>query len=191
MIGALGLDQFDNLPLWGQVLVAARLVRRRNLALPETAKLRGALIRDIVNEACDAIEACCIAGDGTKHVAKELDRAVKLREQRIAEAPTLGEAIYYAIDACRAAEAAYDFPVDGTVTSSATNAIAALNRDRNLSTIQLMTLIASDLDLVKFACEEGKVGKYDGLTRHVLGRMPPVHPLSLGEPVRSAEDEAR
>src|SRR4051794_3358179 len=118
MIGNLGLDQFDKLPLWGQVLVASRLVRRRALTLPTEIKGGRIAVREVVLAACDAIEQCCVDGGGTTHVAKALQQGMDLRGHRIDEAESLGEAIWYAIDACRAAEAAYDFPVDATVTAS-------------------------------------------------------------------------
>jgi hypothetical protein len=121
-----------------------------------------------------------------------LDRAIAMRGRGRSDTWAVREALSWAIDAARAAQAANDFPIDGTVTRSAQTAVASLAADKRFSAMQLAILMASDLDLVRFATSEVRVGKYDGLTKNVLMRLTPLHPLTLADrPNRSPEDEAR
>jgi hypothetical protein len=183
------LDQFDTLPLWAQVLVASRVVRRGMLAMLPDETTRS---RKVIEDACIAIEWCAEHGGYTHEVQKQLDTACKLREKPLPnEQQAIAQSIHCAVDACRAAEAAQDFPVDATVTASAKRAFAALASDPRVNRLQLTLLIAGDFDLVRFACSEIGVQRYNGLTKHVFGRLAPVHPLDLQEPQRSPEDDAR
>ena len=93
---------------------------------------------------------------------------------------------------------ANDFPVDATVTRSARSAIAALGEDRELSRMQITILLAADIDQLLFACGEDDrlpssrlASKYEGLGAHVLGRLAPVHALSVTPYEPSGEEAAR
>lgn len=180
------LEQFDQLPLWGQVLIASRMVRRAALAMTANGP---ANIHTAVINACDAIDRCVVRGDGVTSESPVFEKARQLRGAR--DARSLTEAIWWATDAAAAASAANDFPIDATVTNSARNAIASIAEDPRVTPLQLRVLMAGDLDLVRFACGEARIGTYDGTTRHVLDRLAPVHPITLIEPARSARDRAR
>ena len=180
------LEQFDQLPLWGQVLIASRMVRRAALAMTANGP---ANIHTAVINACDAIERCAVRGDGVPSEFAVFEKARQLRGAP--QARSLTEAIWWATDAAAAASAANDFPVDATVTNSARNAIASIAEDPRVTPLQLRILMAGDLDLVRFACGEARIGKYDGTTRYVMERLPPVHPITLIEPTRSAQDSFR
>jgi hypothetical protein len=183
------LDQFSQLPLWGQVVVASRVVRRGMLAMLPDETDRA---RRVVEDACVALEWCAEHGGHIHQVKKQLDSASKLREKRLPVGQdTIAHAIHCAVDACRAADAAQDFPVDTTVTASSKRAFAALAADPRVNSLQLTILIAADFDLVRFACSEISVQRYNGVTQHVLGRLGPVHPLTLQEPRRPIEDDYR
>ena len=180
------LDQYGTLPLWAQVLIAARMVRRGTLAM-----LAEGSARQTILDACDAMERCARQGEGTRREQKPLDAAKALREHPPREAPAIAESVWWAIDATRAAEAAQDFPIDATVTNSALNAIRSLSLDRRVLPLQLSILVAGDLDLVRFSCGEARIGRYDGLTNYVFERLTPTHAIDLGEPRRSPEEDAR
>jgi len=183
------LDQFDKLPLWGQVLLATRMVRRGTLAmLPDEADP----MRQRIVAACDAIDKCAEHGDGVTRVRSVLDKAAALRDGRTTRlTQAIAQSVWWTIDAARAAEAANDFPIDSTVTHSALSAIRALAEDRRITPLQLSILMAADLDQIRFACGEARIGTYQGLTAHVFGRLAPVHALTLTEPTRSPEENAR
>jgi hypothetical protein len=183
-------DRFAALPLWGQVLLASRMVRRGALAMFDGDAFIA--MRDVVTGACDAIERCAVAGGDTGAVMPVFKRAMALRDSRVPSAvEACAQSIWWAIDAARCAEAAMDFPVDATVTNSARNAMGALAADRRVNSLQLFILAAADLDQIAFACSEVHIGKYDGVTAHVIGRLAPVHPLTLIQPQPSPEELAR
>lgn len=186
------LNEFESLPLWGQVLIAARMVRRGVLAvLPDATSD----FRDRALAACATIERCAVKGELPGDDERALADAMPLRERAETRVAAVAGALWWAIDACRAARGAQDFPVDSTVTNSSLRAIGELGEDPRVSRLQLTVLVASDFDLVRFACSEIAVGRYDALTAHVLARLAPVHPLTLVEtPMRGthhAEREAR
>jgi hypothetical protein len=191
------IDQFDSLPYFAQALIACRIVRRGVLA----RYAEGDAERSLILSACDAIEACCVAGDGT-HRHKALFRSVmdlkdkydRHREDR----EWLRTAAWWMVDATNAAAASNDFPIDGTATRSAKGAIAALGEDRELSRMQITILLAADVDQVRFAL--GEIGKlpetniaarYQGVTSHVMGRLAPVHPFTATPYERRGEEAAR
>lgn len=182
------LDRFGELPLWGQALIAMRMTRRGAMALigPEHAAVRATM-----DAACDVIEACAVEGNGVHRYEKELDAAMALRDDCPRDLFPLCHSLWYAVDSARAAQYANDFPIDATVTNSARQAIGALAGDRRIVPLQLTVLTAGDMDLVRFACGEAKIGRYDGLTRYVLDRLAPVHALTLVEPTQDVEERAR
>jgi len=179
-------DLFESLPLWGQALAAARMARRGILTLVGTTPgqdLTAALA------ACDALEQCARDGQGWHARLSTFDTGLAALRQR--ESVCVLHALRWAIDAAGAAEGAWDFPVDGTVTISARRAIDALANDPRVGQLQTAILLGGDTDLIRFACDEVNIGTYDALTAHVFGRLPPVHPLTLSEPLRSPEDQCR
>lgn len=186
------LNEFGTLPVWGQALIAARMVRRGVLAvLPDASPD----FRDQALAACSTIERSAVKGTLPDADERALKNTMNLRERADARVAAVARALWWAIDACRAAQGALDFPVDSTVTNSSLRAIGELGEDPRVSRLQLTVLVAADFDLVRFACSEISVGRYDGLTAHVLSRLAPVHPLTLVEtPMRDvhhAEREAR
>ncbi len=181
-------QQFGALPLWGQVLLAARLVRRAVLAASEDLSPAA---REFVLGCCDTIEECAKQGHGTTSLEKAPSRVDGLIAAAAGGARPVLRGLYYAIDAARAAEAANDFPVDATVTNSAREAIAAIAQDPRVSALQVSILLAGDLDQVRFTCGEARIGTYDGLTNYVFERITPVHALTHSAPRRSPEEEYR
>lgn len=186
------LNEFGTLPLWGQALIAARMVRRGVLAVLPDASFE---FRDQALAACATIERSTVKGALLDADERALKNAMNLREQADDRVMAVARALWWAIDACRAAQGARDFPVDSTVTGSSLRAIGELGEDPRVSRLQLTVLVAADFDLVRFACSEISVERYEGLTSHVLSRLAPVHPLTLVEtPMRGphhAEREAR
>ncbi len=181
-------EVLTQLPLWAHVLVASRVVRRGAMAMLacDAALLAQALA------VCEAIERCAAAGCGTRDARAAFDAAAALPETPLpATAAAAAHALRWTVDAARAAESALDFPVDDTVTRSALAAMAALAQDPRVSSLQLAVLAAADLDQIRFACGEIRLGRYDGLTDHVLCRLAPVHPLTLTEPTPTPEEQAR
>ena len=186
------LNEFGTLPLWGQALIAARMVRRGVLAvLPDASPD----FRDKALVACATIERAAVKGELSEADERSLKDAMSLSERAEARVSAVAGALWWAIDSCRAARGAHDFAVDSSVTNSSLRAIGELGEDVRVSRLQLTVLVASDFDLVRFACSEISVGRYDALTPHVLARLAPVHPLTLVEtPMRGthhAEREAR
>lgn len=182
------LDRFGELPLWGQALIAMRMTRRGAMALITP---RHSTIRETMDAAFDIIESCAVEGNGVHRYEKELDAAMALRDDCPRELFPLCHSMWYAVDSARAAQYANDFPIDATVANSARQAIGALAGDGRIVPLQLTVLAAGDMDLVRFACGEARIGRYDGLTRHVLDRLAPVHALTLVEPRDDTEERAR
>ncbi len=179
-------ELFETLPLWGQALLAARMARRGILAMLDHAPgsgIEAALL------ACDALEECARAGQGWHDRHATFDAA--MLALRKPESLAALHALRWAIDAAGAAEGAWDFPVDGTVTVSAKRSFAALVNDPRVSALQIATLVAADADLIAFACAEAKVGTYDALTPQVFGRLTPVHPISLATPATTPREQTR
>jgi hypothetical protein len=171
------------LPLFAQALVASRLARRACLAMMHDAPLGIALA------ACDAIDAVARAGDGWRETLDAPKRARSLPRTGDTEAAL--EAVRWAFDAAGAAQGALDFPVDAVVTNSARRSIDAVMADPRVSALQVMIVLAADIDQVAFACREAHVRTYDGVGAHVLSRLAPCHALTLQEPRRPAQEDMR
>ncbi|MGE3109761.1 MAG: hypothetical protein AB7G11_06675 [Phycisphaerales bacterium] len=186
MPSLLDVDGFETLPLWAQTLIAARMVRRGALAMMADGP-RDA--HEAIMRGCDAIERCAAEGDGMHRERRVLGGAVAARVNPGGRAAV--DAMRWAIDAAEAAQAANDFPVDATVTRSARLAIAALAHDPRVTPMQVMILLRSDIDQVRFACDEAGIQTYNGVTGHVLGRLAPVHALTLTKPASTPESGAR
>jgi hypothetical protein len=179
-----GTAALSALPLWAEVLVAVRILQRAALAMLEDAP---AGLRDEVGRACDAMLDCVRQG-GLVHRHRALfDRAMALRDAApLADTAALRNALWWALDATRAADAAQDFPIDATVAQSALNAIRALAADARVTALQLTVLLAGDIDQLRFACDTANVARYGALPDDVFQRLTPVHALTLSEP-RSQE----
>jgi hypothetical protein len=179
-----GIAELSALPLWAEVLVAVRMLQRAALAMLEDAP---ATLRDEVNRACDAMLDCVHEG-GLVHRHRALfDRVMTLRDAAaMADTAALRNALWSALDATRAADAAQDFPVDATVARSALNTVRALAADARIGALQLTILLTSDIDQLRFACDTANVARYAALPDDVFQRLTPVHALTLSEP-RSQE----
>jgi hypothetical protein len=176
MAAILELDRFGELPLWAQVLAATRMVRRAALALHD---LRDGPTVALVEESCAALERSATAGDIVGSDLSQLELAKALRDHS-GPGATVGEALWWAIDAAGAAQAAQDFPVDATVTNSAFNAIRTIAADDRFNALQVRIVLAADFDLLRFASQKSGVGTYDGL-KAAVGNLPPVHGLTSRE----------
>lgn len=171
------------LPLWAQVLVAQRVVQRALLGArdADAAGKGGAeaasSLDDRLHAALQTIEQCCWAGEVSRAAERALRSAMALRERGDAASRTLREAVYWAIDACRAAQAAQDFPVDALVTHSAANALLALAQDDRFGAIRVLAVAATEIDLIGFAAGEARQPTYGAVPAEVRGRMLPLHAL--------------
>jgi hypothetical protein len=183
--------RFGTMPLWAQVLIVSRMTRRATLA---TLPKEGAPRRKMLDKALDWMDECCARGEHAtvqenrwrSVVAAYADGTFPVDQQPLAEAA------FYAVDACRAAIASYDFPVDATVTQSARKCLASLQSNPRLLPIQILTIFASDVDQLCFACDESKLAHaYATLPPLVFQRLAPVHAFTLTEPRRKAEDDFR
>ena len=168
------------LPLWGQVLLAARMLRRAALALQ--AEWPDAL-RDRIDGVVMAMQDCAHEGGGVHRHRALFDAAMAARDGDIdaATAPIHG-LLWYLIDATRAADAAQDFPIDATVMQSTLRGFGELARDARIVALQLRVLMAGDIDQLRFACNEAAVERYAALPAAVSRRLAPVHALTLSEP---------
>jgi hypothetical protein len=188
------LDTIGTLPLFGQALLAARMARRGVLAVLPEATHAGDAERALMIRACDGMERCAREGSGTHRMKPLFAEAMELRYlggPLARERDSVRHALWWALDAKRAAEMAQDFPMDSTVTRSMHGAVSALAEDRRITRLEITILLAGDFDLVRFACGEAGIGRYDGLTGYVMERLTPVHALTLN-PVRpTPEEESR
>lgn len=171
-------QQIRELPLWAENLVAARIVRRA--AMAHFGESESAL-RTKVMSALDTMEECSRTGQPTRAQKAELEAAYRLRDTAKREDRALLSGVYYAADSTLAADAAQDFPIDGTVAMSALRAIECLQTDRRFSALQIRIQVVADVDLLQFSCEEGVAHRYSGLGAAVVNNLPPLHPLTLLE----------
>ncbi len=173
-----GETALADLPLWAQVLVAARLLQRAALTLRrEWPVPLGAL----VDAAIAAMHDCAREGGGVHRLRDLIDAARNERGTDAATAPVRG-LLWYALDALRAAEAAQDFPVDATVTQSTLRALRELCTDARVVPLQLRVLMAGDIDLLRFACTEAGLHRYAALPDAVFLQLAQAHALTLIDP---------
>jgi len=166
------LETFDRLPLWAQVLLASRMVRRAVLALPADVTVSQ---RDRWLAGLDAIDRS--ARDGTWSQDDRRAMGVASRMQPVVNGGKVAEAYHWAADATHAAHDSTDFAAAETAcTAGVRNAIAHASESPGMSPLQARIFMAGDLDLLRFACEESRIGRYDGLGTAVLSRLTPVHP---------------
>ena len=185
-------DPFLALPLFAQALAACRMAHRAALTMLDDPQEQAAAVA-----ACEVLETCIRHADGwssTRSTAA-FERVSQIPRTR-SNAAAL-ECLRMAIDSCGAAQGSLDFPVDATVAASAHRAIAALSADPRISLLQVAMLLASDVDQLTFACQEARIGKYDGLAPtsrpphppvDVLARLAPIHPLTLSESTGEQDD---
>lgn len=165
-------DLYRELPLWAQVLMASRLVRRAALWLPDDVPEQ---TRRLLLEGCDAMDRCAIAGERLKAEQAVIEKAAGI--QPVADACAAVNAMYYAADATHAAHDSLDFSAaESACTSSVGKAMAEVEKSRGLNPLQVRIFAASEVDQLRFACKEAGVGKYDRLGTEVMQRLCPVHP---------------
>jgi hypothetical protein len=165
-------DGYKALPLWAQVLLAARATRRAVLWMPASVS---ASVREKLIAGCDALDRSAEAGSRSREDKRVLDRAAAV--QPCIYSHGAATAMYYAVDSAHAAEDSLDFSAaESACTGSAGRAIAAASESRGLNPLQVQIFVSADLDLLTFTCKEARVGRYDGLGQQVMGRLVPVYP---------------
>jgi len=180
----LELAGLDQLPLWGKVLLASRIARRAALWMPNSASDH---VRARYVEACDAIDRCAYLGARPQPDLAAIEHA-KLHQPSAAERGA-AFALYFAADSAHAAESAQDFgAADAACHNSMLKACDAAKAAPGLNPIQVHLFIATDADLIGFACKEHGVGKYQGLGSQVAQRLYPVHPPDLRDDDIKADD---
>jgi hypothetical protein len=153
-------ERIARLPLWAQVLLAARIAARASEAAP-------------LGRFCGQLEEGCLGRleHGWHRTLLEELRAADLP----ADAEPVRPALDAALDAAFAADEALDFSAaESACTGSVLRSLAAVAASPALNPLQVQILVASDVDLLAFATDEQGIGRYDPLTADVLGRLTPV-----------------
>ncbi len=168
------LDEISKLPLFAQAFIASRMARRAALHLPGDFP---AADRKTMLDICDVLDRAVASGASSlDKLRPHFDKIYELRGGPAGEA---AEAVYWALDAASAADAANDFPVDTTCIRDTQNALAAASRSHGLSPLQVRVFAAADLDTLRFVCAETKIGFYDPLGSYVMERVAPVYPPDM------------
>jgi len=169
------LESINKLPLWAQVLIASRMARRAVLAVPSAATPT----RKVLLHACDAMDRCAAAGEWLSAERPAIRKGSS--HQPAADAHGAKTAVYYAADATHAAHDSLDFSAaENACEGSVWKAIDAAATAKGVQRVQAMIFLAADLDTVRFACKEARVGRYDRLGSGVMGRMVPVASVNDG-----------
>ncbi len=164
------LKFYDQLPLWGQVLLASRLLRRAILALPENAP---ASTRLAMLAGCDAIDRSACAGEVLHADKAELKRAASF--QPTCYTMAVATSMNWAVDAVLAAEDSTSFgAAEAACGRSVGTALMWAMEADGMTALQGRIYAATDLDLIRFACAEFRIGRYDGLTKNVMSRLVPI-----------------
>lgn len=164
------LDAIRDLPLWAQVLIASRLCRRATLWLVQDTPPKAS---SLLLAGCDAVDRCALYGQRPKDEIAIIEHAIEYQPSRDAQ-PAFA-AMYYTADAAMAAEASLDFEAaESACTQSVLKAMASVAEQNTLSPIQARIFAAADLDLLRFACKENNIGRYNGLGTAVFRRLIPV-----------------
>lgn len=195
------------LPLWAQVFVAVRMARRALLALPAAqpvvlpAALPAALpamprkpansmaeqrLAKGLSAALDAAERCVFNHYTTAADLLALHEGAELRGRGRGDMPQASEAVFWCVDACRAAIAANDFPVDDAVTHAAMNVLRVLGRANFSAAVQVWAVARAEIDTLDFACREAQQGTYFALPETVRGRLIALQPLNVWQLVSEA-----
>ena len=171
------LKSYDQLPLWGQVLLASRLLRRAILALPEDAP---ASTRPAMLAGCDAIDRSACAGAVSHEDKAALKRAAGF--QPTCYTMAVATSMNWAVDAVLAAEDSTSFSAAEAACgrSVGTALMWAMEAD-GMTGLQAGIYAATDLDLIRFACAEFRIGRYDGLTMNVMSRLVPIVAPAMSE----------
>jgi len=163
------LDEYARLPLWAQVLMGARLIRR---ALKELPGEDAAAVR-LMEAACDGATQCAVAGSMSRALEKQLRGGIGYTPA--VRTAALWSATYYLIDATSAAQASESFSAaDAACTNSVGQVFTHVRESPGMSPLRVRVLVAGDLDLLRFACGEVCVGTYDAIPNGVLLRLTPV-----------------
>lgn len=165
------LDQFKDLPLWAQVLMASRLVRRVLARIPSTNEQRAI---QVLTAGCDALDACAAQGQVPSDLNEPIRIANSFQPTGTMHSPTV--ALACAIDAAKAAEASLDFSAAETACSnSIAKSFAWASEAPGMTPLQARILLAADLDLLRFNCKEFNVGRYDAIPKGVFERLIPAN----------------
>lgn len=183
------LEPIDRLPLWAKVLLCERIVRRAAMALLAPASPDADAAR-VCLAGCDLAARCAAAGTLLPAWRGELEHLMELGQAE--HAPATLAATRWLLDAALGAEMESDFGgAAGTVSRSVWSAVAALGRDPRLPQLQMLLLLGADADQLAFACTEAGVQTDGAMRPEVLGRIAPVHALTLVEVHPTPEDLAR
>jgi hypothetical protein len=194
------ISKLDELPLWAQVLLTSRTLRRAGRTLVPIMDAP-APEAGLIDAACDHLEMCAVHGALLGHGSEPLE-AARLWLERTAgsgggnaaarqAARTLERVLHWSVDGAGAAQGAQDFPVDGIVTADLARAVAELTQHPGIGALQASLMLAADAEQVAFACAQAHVQRYNGLGPDVLGRLTPVHALTLHPTRRPAEEQFR
>lgn len=171
------LDTIGKEPLWAQVLMASRIVRRAALSMREMLppdELATCL------EGCDLLDQVAFDGRLNDRLPA-MKRAAKA--SGIPAAAELREALAWAVDSADAAESSGDFfAAERACTNSFNQAIAHASHVPTMTPLQVRVYLAGDFEQIRFACKEGRVGRYDGLGKYVFERLAPVYPPDVLPP---------
>ncbi len=160
------LEQYRELPLWAQVLMAARLLQRAVKELPPDE----AQVARTIAAACDAAVQCAAHGSMPGDLEKALHGGIAFTPT--AQTAGLWSGMYFLIDAAAAAQASESFSAaDAACSSSVGHCFAHVSDAPEMSPLRVHILLAADLDQLRFACEEFRVGTYDAIPRDVLLRL--------------------
>lgn len=159
-------EQIGELPVWMQVLVASRAVRR------VVSTCKDGIDKRIMTKALDAVDSCAAYGFCEWQEERAMQAATARRGRGEPETTAVREAVFWAVDACMAAEASRDFPSDSAVTDGALNAISAICGDPRYSATRIEELAAADLDVLRSAVRESRLMAYAPVPESLLSRLP-------------------
>ncbi|HLP84721.1 MAG TPA: hypothetical protein VK157_10265 [Phycisphaerales bacterium] len=169
----LDLTGIDQLPLWAQVTLAARIARRMALGWRDLTDAQ----REPLLRACDRMLAAATSGVCTAEdratFAFAFDHATALK------ADALALTLFYAGDAAFAAMRADETSWgDSTAVASVRKSLQAACSAAQFGPLQVRITAAADADLLAFACGEDRLTRLSVMTPHVFGRLAPTHALN-------------
>ncbi len=176
----LDLSGVDQLPLWAQVTLAARLVRRMTLGWRDLTVAQREPMLQAADRMLSAAGSRVYTPEDRAASAMACDHATSLKADALAL--TLFHAGDATFAAMRADETSWG---DATAVASVRKALLAACQAAQFGELQVRIAIAADADLLAFACGEQSLGRLDAMTPHVFGRLPPVHALNAAfeEPI--------
>ena len=171
---SLQLEGVALLPLWAQVLTAARITQRVALA---TDELKGRDRQEVL-AACEELTVAAELG-ALPRVRFDAVRTTGMHIGQVPGANFVGMALYHTADAALGADGTQDpTGIGSSCIAAVRKAINALLAEDRFGPFQVRIAVAADADQLAFACGEVNTGIYEGLGAHVLGRLPPIHPLT-------------